>query len=100
MRKISDALEAIVEGNPALAFGLHHRLLNLTKLARFLRPSVEAQTRKGVSDSAVLMSLSRLQRLGPEAARRRRTRSSWTRSASSPVCARSLSPRPTPPTGS
>jgi aspartokinase len=62
MMKISDALETIVEGNPALAFGLHHRLLNLTKLARFLRPSVEAQTRKGVSDSAVLMSLSRLQR--------------------------------------
>jgi len=62
MRKISDAIEAIVEGNSALAFGLHHRLLNLTKLARFLLPSVEAQTRKAVSDSAVLMSLSRLQR--------------------------------------
>jgi len=62
MRKISDAIETIVEGNPALAFGLHHRLLNLTKLARFLLPSVEAQTRKTVSDSAVLMSLSRLQR--------------------------------------
>src|SRR3972149_4340083 len=62
MRKIADAIEAIVSGHPALAFGLHHRLLNLTRLARFLRPSVEAQTRKGVSDSAVLMSLSRLQR--------------------------------------
>ncbi len=62
MRKISDALESVIEGNPALAFGLHHRLLNLTKVARFLRPSVEAQTGKDVSDSAVLMSLSRLQR--------------------------------------
>lgn len=62
MKKIADAVESIVEGNQALAFGLHHRLLNLTKLARFLRPSVEAQTRKDVSESALLMSLSRLQR--------------------------------------
>jgi len=62
MRKISEAVETIVGGHPALAFGLHHRLLNLTKLARFLRASVEAQTRKEVSESAVLMSLSRLQR--------------------------------------
>jgi len=62
MIKVSEAPETIVEGNSAIAFGMHHRLLNLTKLARFLRPSVEAQTRKGVSDAAVLMSLSRLQR--------------------------------------
>ncbi len=62
MRKISEAVETIVEGHPALSFGIHHRLLNLTKLARFLRASVEAQTRKEVSESAVLMSLSRLQR--------------------------------------
>jgi aspartokinase len=62
MRKISEAVETIVAGYPALAFGLHHRLLNLTKLARFLRSGIEAQTRKEVSESAVLMSLSRLQR--------------------------------------
>lgn len=62
MRKISEAVETIVGGHPALAFGLHHRVLNLTKLARFIRASVEAQTRKEVSESAVLMSLSRLQR--------------------------------------
>ncbi|HEY7817166.1 MAG TPA: hypothetical protein VIG29_03030, partial [Vicinamibacteria bacterium] len=62
MKKIADAIEEVIEGNPALAFGIHHRLMNLTQLARFLRPSVEAQTRKEVSDAAVLMSLSRLQR--------------------------------------
>ena len=61
MKKISDSIENIVEGHPALGFGLHHRLLNLTQVARFLRPSVEAQTHKEVSESAVLMSLSRLQ---------------------------------------
>ena len=46
-----DAVEAIIEANPALTFGIHHRLLNLTKVSRFLRPSVEAQTRKEVSDA-------------------------------------------------
>ncbi|MGH9320340.1 MAG: hypothetical protein ACRD21_00655 [Vicinamibacteria bacterium] len=62
MKKVADAVESTVSGHPALAFGFHHRLLNLTKLARFLRSSVEAQTRKGVSESAILMSLSRLQK--------------------------------------
>lgn len=62
MRRISKAVETLVGGHPALAFGMHHRFLNLTKLARFLRASVEAQTSKEVSEAAVLMSLSRLQR--------------------------------------
>jgi aspartokinase len=62
VKKIGDAVEAIIEANPALTFGIHHRLLNLTRVSRFLRPSVEAQTRKEVSDAALLMSLSRLQR--------------------------------------
>ena len=43
------------------------RLLNLTRLARYLRPSVEAQTHKEVTDNAILMNLSRLQRrVSPE----------------------------------
>ena len=33
-----------------------------TRLARFLKPSVEAQTHKDVSENAILMNLSRLQR--------------------------------------
>jgi aspartokinase len=61
MKKISHAVEAVVSGHPAIAFGLHHRLLNLTRLARYLRPGVAAQTHKDVSESAILMSLSRLQ---------------------------------------
>jgi aspartokinase len=67
MKKISEAVASVVEGHPALSFGLSHRLLNLTQLARFLRPSVAAQTHKDVSESAVLMSLSRLQRNWGEA---------------------------------
>lgn len=62
MKKISEAVESTVGSHPALSFAFHHRLLNLTKLARFLHSSVEAQTHKGVSQSAILMSLSRLQR--------------------------------------
>jgi aspartokinase len=62
MKKISDAVATVAGGHPALAFGLRHRLLNLTQVARYLRASVAAQTHKDVSESAILMSLSRLQR--------------------------------------
>ena len=62
MKKISEAVETLIEGHPGLRFGFHHRLLNLSQLARFLRPSIEAQTHKEVTESAVLMNLSRLSR--------------------------------------
>jgi aspartokinase len=65
MLRIRDAVEDAMAGHPALSFGLHHRLFNLTQLARFLRPGIEARTKKSVSESAVLMSLSRLQRKWP-----------------------------------
>lgn len=62
MRRISEAIEDIVESHRPLRFGFYHGLLNLTKVARFLRPSIEAQTKKEVTDAAVLMNLSRLQK--------------------------------------
>ncbi|MDQ7040844.1 MAG: hypothetical protein Q9M35_07875 [Rhodothermus sp.] len=62
MRRISEAVQALVEANPILQFGLHHRLLNLSQVARFICPLVAARVRKPVRPSAVLMSLSRLQR--------------------------------------
>jgi hypothetical protein len=61
MKKIGITVREIMEGNPLLHFGFHHRLLNLSQVARFIRPLVEARTRKSVSDSAILMSLSRMQ---------------------------------------
>lgn len=61
MIRISEAVEDIVETHPQLRFGFYHGLLNLTKVARFLRPSIEARTKKEVTDAAVLMNLSRLQ---------------------------------------
>lgn len=46
--------------NEHLQFGLEHGLFNLTQLARFLRPLLEARGRKSLSESAVVMALSRL----------------------------------------
>lgn len=60
MKTISEAVATLIEGHQGLRFGFHHRLLNLSQLARFLRPSIEAQTHKEVTESAVLMNLSRL----------------------------------------
>ena len=60
MKKIAEAVETLIEGHQGLRFAFHHHLLNLSQLARFLRPSIEAQTHKEVTESAVLMNLSRL----------------------------------------
>lgn len=62
MRKISAALRALIEPNSFLRFGLHHRLFNLSQLARHLRPQIEARVAKEVEASAILMNLSRIQR--------------------------------------
>lgn len=62
MVKISDAVRAVVDGSPMLQAGLHHRLLNLSQVARFIQPLVEARTHKPATPSAILMGLSRLQR--------------------------------------
>lgn len=73
MIRISDTVVDLVRGNAFLRFGLYHQLLNLTQVARFVRPMVEARTRKPVRTSAITMALSRLQREisdAPEAAPR------------------------------
>jgi len=61
MKKISEELMEIVSESPFFSFGFHHRLLNLSQVARFLKSLVEARTHKDVSEAALLMSLSRLQ---------------------------------------
>lgn len=62
MPTISDAVRDIVQNNPTFQFGLHHRLLNLSQVARFIHPMVEARTMKEVTTAAITMSLSRLQK--------------------------------------
>lgn len=61
MLKISDSLREIANSDNLLKTGLYHRLFNLSKTARFLKPLVETRTKKPVGFSALLMSLSRLQ---------------------------------------
>jgi hypothetical protein len=58
--KISDAIKDIVQNNDQLLFGFHHHLLNLSQVARFIHPLVEARTQKSVQVSAILMNLSRM----------------------------------------
>ncbi|MFT7183689.1 MAG: hypothetical protein ACI9QC_000008 [Oceanicoccus sp.] len=62
MLKISDALSTIINVNSFLKAGLSHRLFNLSQLARYLKPLVEARLQKEVKESAILMNLSRIQR--------------------------------------
>jgi hypothetical protein len=61
MIKISDSLREIIKDNQFFQFALSHRLLNLSQFARYIKPVIEARTKKPVQDSAVLMNLSRLQ---------------------------------------
>ena len=60
MNKISSALIEIIQNNDFLAFGLKNKLLNLTQTAAYLKPFIKERTKKDVRESAILMSLSRL----------------------------------------
>jgi len=63
MLKLSTAAQEIINKNPLLKWGLSYRLLNLTKLASFIKPQIEARTKKEVKASAILMTLSRMQNI-------------------------------------
>lgn len=60
MIKISTALQHLIQENNFLEFGLSEGLLNLSSTAEWLKPLLEARTKKTVSKSAILMALSRL----------------------------------------
>ena len=62
MISISVALQHLLRGNAFLEFGFRHDLFNLTKLARFLKPQIEARTQKPVQETALTMALSRARR--------------------------------------
>lgn len=62
MLKITDAVLDLIAHNSFLQLGLSHRLLNITQLAKFLHPLVEARVKKDVQASAIAMALSRKQR--------------------------------------
>lgn len=60
--KISSELSSLIASNPHLQLGLHHRLFNLTQLARFLLPLLRARLKRRLQVSAITMALSRTQR--------------------------------------
>src|SRR3989339_821911 len=62
MIKISEAITEILTKNPFLQFGFHYRLFNLSQLSTFIKPQIEARTKKEVKTSAITMSLSRSQK--------------------------------------
>lgn len=63
MKKISDALANIIDANPSYKVALMHRFINISQFAKFIKPLVESRTRKDlVSESALIMALSRYQR--------------------------------------
>ncbi len=62
MSSLHDALKEQVSENSFLQFGLGNGLFNLSQLARFLRSGLQARADRTISDSALIMALSRLGR--------------------------------------
>jgi len=57
----SKTVRAMVENDYVLSFGLQNRILNLTQVARLMRPSVKNVLNKEVSIDSIVMALSRMQ---------------------------------------
>jgi hypothetical protein len=60
MITIPEAIERIVRKSPYLEEGLALGILNLSALARLIRPEVERETMKDITDGAVIVALNRL----------------------------------------
>ena len=56
---IAKAVDAIISQSPFLEEALSDNLINLSSLARKIRPEVERMTRKKVKESAIVMAISR-----------------------------------------
>lgn len=57
---ISNAVEESIKRHPFLEGALYDGLINISALARKLKPEVEIRVSKEVNDSAIIMSLNRL----------------------------------------
>ena len=57
MIKVSDAILAIIRGNPFLEFGVHHQLFNSAQLARYLQPFIAARTHTDTKESAIAIAI-------------------------------------------
>lgn len=62
MQNLHQALTKLISSNLFIKTGLSYKLFNLSKLAIFLKPHLEIQLKKTVSEEAIHMQLSRIQR--------------------------------------
>ncbi|MBI3618645.1 hypothetical protein HY213_01255 [Candidatus Peregrinibacteria bacterium] len=62
MLTLSAIVPEIVGSHPFLQYGVQHRIFNLSQLAKHIRPLVELRAKKHVTESAIVMALSRHQR--------------------------------------
>lgn len=62
MLTLHQALQDMISADSFLQYGLQYQLFNLTKLAQHTQKHLEVRTKKSLSKSAILMSLSREQR--------------------------------------
>jgi hypothetical protein len=60
MITVSEAVQAIVRSSPLLEEGMSRGLLNVSAVARTIRPRVSKYAKKEVSEGAVVMALKRL----------------------------------------
>lgn len=60
MKTISSAVEEIIRERPFLEEALSQELINLSSLARQIRPDIEAMLHKDVKEGAIVMALKRL----------------------------------------
>jgi len=60
MIRVSDVVAEIVKQSPLLEEGLSRGLINVSALARDIRPLVEQKTLKDVTEGAIVMALKRL----------------------------------------
>lgn len=63
MLKLTDALEELIRQNSWVQVGLQDQVLNLSAVAKYFKPLIDARCKKEVSVSAIHMALSRLQRI-------------------------------------
>lgn len=62
MLNLHTVITGIIENNTFLKTGIHYDVFNLAKLAIFLKPTIELQLEKTISDESIHMQLSRIRR--------------------------------------
>jgi hypothetical protein len=60
MKTIQEAVVSIINRTPFIEEALYDKLINVSSLARIMKPEVEKMLRKDIKDGAIMMSINRL----------------------------------------